>query len=84
MSYKIVIDKPALKFLHKQSKEQQERILKAVQKLPDIGDIKPMAGHMNLYRLRVGDFRILYTVENDVLIVRILNIGNRGDVYKSF
>lgn len=82
MSYKIVIDKPALKFLNKQNSNQKDRILKAIQKLPDIGDVKPMAGHTNLFRLRVGEFRILYTIENDVLIVRILNVGNRGDIYK--
>ena len=41
-----------------------------------------MKGHPGEYRLRVGSYRILYTVENDVLIVRILNAGNRGDVYK--
>lgn len=82
MSYKIVIDKPALKFLNKQNSNQKDRILKAIQNLPDIGDVKPMAGHTNLFRLRVGEFRILYTIENDVLIVRILNVGNRGDIYK--
>lgn len=82
MSYKIVIDKPALKFLNKQNNNQKDRILKAIQNLPDIGDVKPMSGHTNLFRLRVGEFRILYTIENDVLIVRILNVGNRGDIYK--
>ena len=82
MSYKIVIEKPALKFLQKQPKAQQERILRAIQGLPDIGDIKPMSGHENLYRLRVGSYRVIYTVEGDLLIVRVLTIGNRGDVYK--
>ena len=79
MSYKIVIEKPALKFLQKQPQAQRERILKAIQGLPDVGDIKPMSG---LYRLRVGSYRVIYTVENDLLIVRVLTAGNRGDVYK--
>ena len=82
MSYRIVIEKPALKFLQKQPKTQQERILRAIQGLPDAGDIKPMSGHENLYRLRVGAYRVIYTVEGDLLIVRVLTIGNRGDVYK--
>lgn len=82
MKYQIVIDKPALKFLQKQSQEQRERLLKAIYRLPDVGDIKPMSGHENLYRLRVGGYRVLYTIENDVLTVRVLNIGNRGDVYR--
>lgn len=82
MKYQIVIDKPALKFLLKQPQEQRERLLKAINKLPDMGDIKPMSGHENLYRLRVGNYRVIYTVENNILTVRVLTIGNRGDVYK--
>ncbi len=82
MNYRIVIDKPALKFLQKQTPEQRERLLKAIYLLPERGDIKPMSGHENLFRLRVGAYRVIYTIENDVLIVRVLTIGNRGDVYK--
>ena len=82
MTYRIQIDKPAFKFLQKQPQAQRERLLRAIQELPDIGDIKPMSGHENLYRLRVGTFRVLYTIIGDLLIVRVLSIGNRGDVYK--
>lgn len=82
MSWRIVIEKPALKFLQKQPLPQRERLLKAIQGLPDVGDIKPMAGHENLFRMRVGTYRVLYSIEHDVLIVRVLNAGNRGDVYK--
>jgi len=82
VTYRIQIDKPALKFLQKQPQAQRERLLRAIQGLPDNGDIKPMGGHENLYRLRVGAFRVLYTIIGDLLIVRVLNIGNRGDVYK--
>ena len=82
MKYQIVIDKPALKFLQKQSPDQRERLLKAIYKLPELGDIKPMSGHENLYRPRVGTYRVIYTIENNILTVRVLTIGNRGDVYK--
>lgn len=82
MTYKIVIEKPAMKFLLKQPQAQRERLLRAIQGLPDNGDIKPMSGHENLYRLRVGSYRVIYTIEGDLLIVRVLTIGNRGDVYK--
>lgn len=79
---RIEIDKPAMKFLARQPKPQQERLLKAISKLPNDGDIKPMSGYDNLYRLRVGTYRVLYTIENAVLMIRVLQIGNRGDVYK--
>ena len=82
MTYRIQIDKPAMKFLQKQPQAQRERLLRAIQGLPNNGDIKPMSGHENLYRLRVGAFRVLYTIIRDLLIVRVLSIGNRGDVYK--
>lgn len=82
MTYKIVYEKPAVKFLRKQPPEQQRRIIAAIHKLPDEGDIKPLTGHMGVYRLRVGAYRVIYSIENDVLIVRVLTIGNRGDVYK--
>ena len=82
MKYRIEIDKPALKFLQKQPQAQRERILRAIQGLPDKGDIKPLGGRENLYRLRVGAYRVIYTIIGDVLTVRVLNVGNRGDVYK--
>lgn len=79
---KIQIDKPAMKLLVKQPKPQQERLLKAIYKLPTEGDIKPMSGYDGLYRLRVGTYHILFTVEDEILTVRVLQIGNRGDIYK--
>lgn len=45
MSYTILYEKPALKFIQKQPKEQQRRILEAVHALPDSGDIKQLKGH---------------------------------------
>lgn len=82
MQYKIEFDKRAVKFIAKQPKAQKERIFKAIYKLPDIGDIKPMQGYQDTYRLRVGDYRILYTVDNNILVIRVIEVGNRGDIYK--
>ena len=82
MPYKILIDKPAQKFILKQPPEQQKRILLAISKLPGAGDRKQIKGYAGYYRLRVGDYRIIYTVEEERLIVRVVTAGNRGDVYK--
>lgn len=46
-------------------------------------DIKPMVGRPEEFRLRVGDYRLIYTVENDVLVVYVLKVYPRGDVYKN-
>jgi len=82
VTYKIVYDKPAVKFLKKQSHDIQQWIMNAIHRLPDEGDIKPLIGHNGIYRLRVGSYRIIYSIDHDVLIVKILDIGNRGDIYK--
>jgi len=81
--YKIEFKKAAIKFLESQSKQQQARILKAIYKLPSNGDIKKVVGStMNLYRLRVGNIRIVYEIKDDELVIIVINIGNRGDIYK--
>ena len=41
-----------------------------------------MQGGENTYRLRVGTLRIIYQIEQNQLIIYLLTIGSRGDVYK--
>jgi mRNA interferase RelE/StbE len=41
-----------------------------------------LAGGPDLYRIRVGDYRIVYQVKDDVLIVLVLSVGHRRDVYR--
>lgn len=81
MSYKIEFTKSALKFLKKQPTNQNIRLLSAINKLPD-GDTKKLKGDNEWYRLRVGDYRVIYTINNDILLITVINIGNRGQVYK--
>lgn len=81
MQYRIEIDKRAVRFISKQPKPQRERIFKAINKLPQ-GDIKALQGYEGYFRLRVGDYRIIYTLDNNVLIIRVIEVGNRGDIYK--
>jgi len=82
MKYKIIIEKKAEKFILKQPKNQQERLLKAIYHLPEEGDIKSLKGSTGFFRLRVGDYRIIFTVENEILTVIVTDAGNRGQIYK--
>ena len=82
MSYKVLIDKPARKFIAKQPPDQQKRIMTALYKLPDVGDISPMRGKANQYRVRIGGYRAVYNLDRNVLIVNVIKVDNRGDVYK--
>ncbi|WP_405917383.1 type II toxin-antitoxin system RelE/ParE family toxin [Streptomyces sp. NBC_00728] len=64
------------------------RILTALTRLGDDpyredADIKKLAGHEGLYRLRVGDFRVAYRIDNGRLIILVVKVGNRRDVYRS-
>ena len=75
MKYTILIERPAEKFITKLPRPEKER---------DEGDRKAMQGHPGLFRLRVGAFRVLYTVDNGKLVVCVVDAGNRGDVYKRY
>lgn len=81
MMYKIVFQKAALKFMKKQDKKTQERLLRAISQLPMGTDIKKLQG-LEMYRMRVGDMRVLYTIDDIVMVISIENVDNRGDVYK--
>lgn len=65
--------------LKKQDKPTQKRIVTAISKLPLEGDIKKLQG-VEGYRLRVGNFRVLFDVNS--VIIDIIDIGNRGQIYK--
>ena len=84
----IKYSKDSLKFLSKLDKKSVLRIRAAIEKLtltPPEGDIKLMQGYDdNRKRLRVGSWRIIYKYgnENSVEILFIIDIGNRGDIYK--
>ena len=79
--YKIEFQKAAQKFLDKQDKKQRLRLYKAIYKLPYGSDIKHLLG-TNIYRLRVGDYRVLYEINNGICLITIINIDNRGQIYK--
>ena len=82
MKYRIVIEKRARKFIRKQPADQIRRIMTALAGLPEQGDIKAMKGAPDVFRLRVGDYRILFKVEHELLTVIVIDAGNRGQIYK--
>lgn len=77
--FTIKYSKNALKFLQKQDKPTQRRLINAISNLPAAGDIKKLQG-TDGYRLRAGNFRVLFDV--DGTIIDIIDIGNRGQIYK--
>lgn len=82
--YQIIIKKSAKKFIDSLPAKEKRRIVNAIELLPNGEDIKRLKGHDELLRLRVGPYRVIYTVDNGKLIVRIIDAGSRGDIYKRY
>lgn len=87
-NYKIKLKKEAAKFIKKQDKTRRQQINKIIELLRkdpyQVKNIKPLkgTGEAHIYRIRFGDFRMLFQVINDELFIIIIKIGPRGDVYK--
>jgi mRNA interferase RelE/StbE len=81
--YRIEITKKALKFIDKQDKTKREMLIRAIAKLPD-GYVKPLKGHDGLYRLRVGTYRVIFTIDSGNLIICVIDAGNRGQIYNDY
>lgn len=83
INYIIKINKQSKKFIDKQPENQKNRIYEAIYKLPN-GDIKKMKGFKLLYRLRVGDYRIIFKWVQNEIIIEVTDVNTRGDVYKNY
>ena len=75
----IQITKTAVKDMKKLDVPTRNRILKGIYKLP-LGDVKRLQGYENYYRLRIGDFRIIYLFDGDKIIISA--VLPRGEAYK--
>lgn len=82
--YQIIIKKKAKKFIDKLPLNERKRLVSAIEKLPNGDDIKRLRGYDELLRLRVGNYRIIYSVDNGRLIVLVIDVDNRGDIYKRY
>lgn len=82
--YQIIIKKKAKKFIDKLPKNEKIRVVSAIMRLPDGEDIKKLKGHDTLLRLRVGNYHIVYTVDNGKCIIFVIDAGNRGEIYNQY
>ena len=84
MSYEVYIDPGAFRELGKLPKAQQARIVNQIDGLrgnPRPAGSEKMIG-VEAYKLRVGDYRVIYSIRDEVLVVLVLRVANRRDVYK--
>ena len=84
--YKITFKNSAYKELERLPKSTVRKIAIAIDKLADnpkpIGIKKLKDSSEDLYRIRVGDYRVIYAINEGIRIVNILRIGHRKDIYK--
>lgn len=84
MMYKILLKKRAKKFIDKLPLNEKRRVVAAIERLPQGEDIKRLKGYEGVMRLRVGEYRIIYTVDNGELVVYVIDAGNRGQIYNRY
>lgn len=85
MSYCIEVKRSAAKALQKIPKTDQKRIADKIDSLaqnPPNPDTTKIKGNNPFHKIRVGDYRIIYEIQEKVLMILIVKIGHRKDVYK--
>ncbi len=85
MSYRVDLSNRAKRDVAALSPQVQTRILKALRTLeanPRPPGVEKLKGEDDAYRLRVGDYRILYEVHDEVLLVLVVKVGHRREVYR--
>ncbi len=86
MSYRIEIEPPARRAMSKLPRQVATRIIRRLEALAEnprgMGAVK-LSGH-NAYRIRVGDYRIIYAVLDDRMLILIVDVGHRRDIYRGW
>lgn len=81
----IKVEHDVLKVLGKLPRDLRERIRRAINALADSprpAGCKHLQGHKDLYRVRVGDWRIVYQVRDAELVVLVIEVAARGSAYR--
>ncbi|RZB34619.1 MAG: mRNA interferase RelE/StbE [Desulfobacteraceae bacterium Eth-SRB1] len=86
MKYRIEVKRSAAKALKKIPKPERKSISKKIdslaEKLPN-PDITKMKGNNPFHKVRVGNYRIIYEIQDDALLILIVKIGHRKDIYRN-
>jgi len=84
MSYEVIFDPGAVREFKKIPNTQRQHLADIIDGLTE--DPRPPGAekltNVEAYKICVGDYRIIYTIKDDKLIVLIVKVGNRRDVYK--
>jgi mRNA interferase RelE/StbE len=81
----VIVERQAEKALRRLPREilaRVDRLLLNLADEPRPAGCKKLRGYENLYRLRVGDWRLIYAIEDDALVVLVIEIAPRGEAYR--
>lgn len=84
-NYTINIKKTAVKQINALPKKIKKRVLAKINDLennPRPSGCMKLKGRKNLYRIRIGDYRIIYSVNDYELIIYIFQVGHRREIYQ--
>jgi mRNA interferase RelE/StbE len=84
IAYKIIFKESAKKSLSGLNKKLADKITLKIYALKEElrpHGVKKLAGNLNYYRIRIGDYRVIYSIHENILTVEIIRIGHRKDVY---
>lgn len=85
MTYRVDIAKGVAKDLKSLPKRERRRLYRAIARLaenPRPPGCRKMTVPGNHDRIRVGDYRIIYRVEDEILVVLVVRVGHRKDIYR--
>jgi mRNA interferase RelE/StbE len=83
--YTVIVERQvekALRRLPKQVLARVDRLLLSLADEPRPAGCKKLRGYKTLYRLRVGDWRLIYAIEDDELVVLVIEIAPLGEAYR--
>ena len=80
MNYRIEVKRSAAKALKKIP--QADKIDSLAEDLPN-PDTTKMKGNNPFHRIRVGDYRIIYEIQEEILLILVVKIGHRKDIYRN-
>jgi mRNA interferase RelE/StbE len=83
--YKVLVSKSAAKELAKLQSSINNRIIKAVMNLsedPRPTGSKKLKGGSENWRIRIGNYRVIYSIDDEILIVDVRKVGHRKDIYE--
>ena len=85
MSHRLLFSPAAVRDFRALPRDVQTRLKPRIDALandPRPSGCRKLSGEDELYRIRVGDYRVLYAVRDQVLVVLVVRVGNRRDVYR--